>query len=59
LFRKRELASHRIGREATWDETIAEYNGYLKDMLSGRGRDPKGMGVIHGYYERLKAKALK
>lgn len=54
LFRKRELASHRLHREATWDEAVAEYKGYLKDMLSGIAPNPQGMIRFHDVYESLK-----
>lgn len=54
LFRKRDLANHRLKRQATWREGIAEYKGYLKDMVSGKDPNPKQMEKIDGIYERLK-----
>lgn len=41
LFHKRDLASHSLKRQATWEEAVAHYKGYLK---KGRVlRDGKGM----------------
>lgn len=54
LFRKRRLASGKLGREATWLETIAEYKSYLNGMRSGRDKNPKGMQVIESFYKKLK-----
>lgn len=54
LFHKQYLATHRLGREATWMEGIAEYKAYLKDMVSGKTTDPDGMSNINRWYRELK-----
>lgn len=54
LYRKRELASRRLKRQATWREGIAEYKAYLKDMVSGKDPNPKQMKKLDEIYERLK-----
>lgn len=37
LFRKKDLASYRLERPATWMEAIAEYKGYLAGMIRHPG----------------------
>lgn len=54
LFRKRDLASHRLNRQATWREGIAEYKAYLKDMVSGKDPNPTQMKKLDKIYGRLK-----
>ena len=54
LFRKRELASLRLKRQATWREAIAEYKSYLPDMVSGKDPNPKQMQKLDDIYKRLK-----
>ncbi|MFN7453800.1 MAG: transglycosylase SLT domain-containing protein [Pseudobdellovibrionaceae bacterium] len=54
LFRKRELASHRLKRPATWIEAIAEYKAYLKDIQSGKDPHPAQMKKLDLIYKRLK-----
>lgn len=54
LFRKRELASQRLKRQASWREAIAEYKSYLSDMVSGKDPNPKQMKKFDDIYERLK-----
>lgn len=54
LFRKRDLASHRLRRQATWREAIAEYKSYLPDMVSGKDPNPEQMQKLDDIYERLK-----
>ncbi len=54
LFRKRDLASHRLKRQATWREAIAEYKSYLPDMVSGKDPNPEQMEKLDKIYERLK-----
>ncbi len=55
LFRKKRLASGKLGREATWLEAIAEYKSYLNDINSGKDESPKGMRVIQSFYKKLKS----
>lgn len=54
LFQKKEWASKRLGREASWDETIAAYKGYLPSMMSGKNPNPVGMKIIRQRYLDLK-----
>lgn len=54
LFRKRDLASHRLKRQATWREAIAEYKSYLPDMVSGKDPNPEQMQKLDNIYKRLK-----
>jgi hypothetical protein len=54
LFRKRDLASHRLKRQATWREAIAEYKSYLPDMVSGKDPNPEQMKKLDDIYKRLK-----
>lgn len=54
LFRKRELASRRLKRQATWREAIAEYKSYLRDMVSGKDPDPTQMKKLDKIYGDLK-----
>lgn len=54
LFRKRDLASHRLKRQATWREAVAEYKSFLPDMISGKNPNPKPMIDLDETYERLK-----
>jgi hypothetical protein len=34
LFQKKKLASHRLKKEATWEEAVAEYKDFLRDLRS-------------------------
>jgi hypothetical protein len=49
LFRKLETASSKLGRVANWDEAVADYKSYLKDINS------HGMEIFRNFYRRLKA----
>lgn len=53
LFRKKRLASGRLGQEATWIEACAEYKSYLADMISGERPNPDGMEKLKWFYEDL------
>lgn len=53
LFHKKRLASGKLGREATWEEAIAEYKAYSKKMIAGKHMQENGMIVIYNLYERL------
>lgn len=53
LFHKKRLASGKLGREATWEEGIAEYKAYSKEMLAGKHMKENGMIVIYSLYKRL------
>lgn len=52
LFQKRRLASGKLGRQATWEEAIAEYKSYLSAYR--KNPDHRGMGNFRKYYESLK-----
>lgn len=54
LFRKKRLVSGKLGREATWEETIGDYKGYWDDIKSGEYLNSRGMKNIIINYERLK-----
>jgi len=55
LFHKKHLASHRLKREVTWMEAIAEYKGILPQLGKVKKSD-EIMNIINGYYERLRKK---
>lgn len=52
LFRKRETATAKLKRSATWEETVAEYKSYPLDPV--KYLKFKGMQNFFEYYERLK-----
>jgi hypothetical protein len=54
LFYKRQRASVRLKREATWMEGVAEYKSYLKDIQSGKNPNPDGMRNIEDKYGKQK-----
>jgi hypothetical protein len=54
LFRKRETASSKLDREATWEEAIADYKSYLNKM--GGKEVPRPIRDLRDYYKRLKEK---
>lgn len=53
LFHKKRLASGKLGREATWEEVIAEYKGYTKEMIVNKHMKERGMIRIYDLYKRL------
>lgn len=53
LFHKKEMATRRLKKEATWMEGIAEYKGYLKDMIADKTLEPSGMDNILTHYSEL------
>jgi len=55
LFRKKETASAKLKREATWEEAIADYKAYLNEMKKNK-KAPRPMQDLREYYERLKKK---
>jgi hypothetical protein len=36
LFRKKETASHKLHRNATWFEAVADYKDYLNKIIDGK-----------------------
>jgi hypothetical protein len=59
LFQKQKLASNRLGRPASWEESVAEYKSYLKDIISGKNKNPKGMANFKSKLELLKTTRKK
>lgn len=51
LFRKKDTASVRLKRIATWEEAVIEYKGYWDEVNSGN--DPKAMQDLRSYFKRL------
>ncbi len=56
IFRKKETASARLKKEATWDEAVAEYKSYLSKMIKKPGYVPNNMGKFREFYLKLKEK---
>ncbi len=54
LFHKRELASKHLGKQATWEEPVAEYKGYLRGKKDYRVQ--KGMKNFISTVEKLNEK---
>ena len=54
LFHKKDLASSRLAREASWDEAVAEYKSLLRGMIKNPKSIPQPMKDLHGYFNRLK-----
>lgn len=54
LFHKKRLASGRLEREATWDEAVADYKGYLNALRKKDPKAEKGMLPFQRDFERLK-----
>ena len=51
LFRKKEIESAKLGREATWEEAIIGYKGYWKEIK--KGGKPLGLQKLQSYYREL------
>lgn len=56
LFRKRELAAHRLKRDATWEEAVSEYKDYLRRVLKNPKVSQKGMNIFRENLEKLRGK---
>ena len=56
LFRKKDTASSRLGRQATWEEGVEDYKSYLTDIISGRDLHEGAMGRFRDFYRQLKEK---
>ncbi|MGE0632177.1 MAG: transglycosylase SLT domain-containing protein [Pseudobdellovibrionaceae bacterium] len=54
LFHKKRLASGKLGHEASWMETIANYKSYLNKKIENPNEKFKGMDNITRNYGRLK-----
>lgn len=53
LFRKRETASSRLKRTATWTESVAEYKDYLRRKLKDKKAKQKGMETFEAFLRVL------
>lgn len=53
LHEKKRLASSLLGREATWDETVAAYKDYLRKMIKDPNKIPTEMERFRKIYKRL------
>lgn len=51
LFQKKRLATARLGRDATWEETIIDYKGYGEDIKNGK--TPDALEKMRNYYNQL------
>ncbi len=56
LFQKQRLASGKLGRDASWEETISEYKSYLGKMRKDPSYQPKPLLDLRSYYQTLKGK---
>ena len=56
LFYKKKLARQRLKREATWDESVAEYKGVLGALVKSPNKVPRDMRPFRKYYGLLKKK---
>jgi uncharacterized protein with HEPN domain len=56
LYRKRETASARLKRNATWEESVAEYKDYLWRKLKNPKQKQEGMEKFKDLYGKLKIK---
>jgi hypothetical protein len=50
LFHKRHLASTNLGRQATWEEAVAEYKSIRKGLAKGRPRAKELMNRFLGQF---------
>ncbi|MBI4402987.1 MAG: transglycosylase SLT domain-containing protein [Deltaproteobacteria bacterium] len=55
LFHKRQLASTKLKRQATWEEAVENYKAYLDKRLRGQPYNKKQMEKFREYYRRLKS----
>jgi hypothetical protein len=51
LFHKRDLASKYLGRQASWEEAVADYKGYLRKKKDFRLQ--KGMTKFNSMFKHL------
>ena len=55
LFRKKEMAKHKLGREASWEEAVEEYKDFLKSKDKNPAKFKKGMAPFLNLYKQLEA----
>lgn len=53
LFRKKETASSRLGREATWFEAVEAYKSVLNKRLAGKKYNAELMNRFYDRYKQL------
>ncbi|MBA2653776.1 MAG: transglycosylase SLT domain-containing protein [Gammaproteobacteria bacterium] len=53
LFRKKETASHKLHRDATWFEVVADYKDYLNKIIDGKEYNHKPLDDLLDYYSKL------
>lgn len=58
LFRKRETATGRLGRQATWEEAVEEYKDYLHRRLKNPKLKLKGMEIFRKQLAKLHGKKI-
>lgn len=56
LFHKQDLASRRLKRLASWEESLIEYKGYLEEYRKQPDRVPKGIKNFVEHFRRLEAR---
>lgn len=56
LFRKKETATGKLKREATWEEAIEDYKALLDNILNGDKYNPKPVEDLRKYYNLLQRK---
>jgi len=54
LFHKNKTASRRLKREATWEETVAEYKDYLRRRLKNPDSKQAGMESFQSFLSELR-----
>ena len=54
LFQKQVMASHRLGKAASWEEAVEDYKGALKDRLAGKKVNSTVMGNFKKHLEIYK-----
>lgn len=54
LFQKRALASHELGRPASWEEAAAHYKGILRDLNKGQARAKELMNRFLNQFNEFK-----
>ncbi len=55
LFRKRETATSRLKRRATWEEAVEEYKDYLRRRLKNPSSKLRGMEIFRRYFADLRS----
>ena len=53
IFQKKHLAEGRLKRKVSWDEAVAEYKDYLRDMTKKPDYVPRPMKDFREFYRIL------